>query len=230
MILEFKEITNPLFKEEIKNLKNKIKNIFNKKESFMEKFYRKYAFPNFTISAIFWILTGTIAVSEGFEVGFFNFLFTFSFFYFILIFFSIIVAEEKIIKEKRKVKYSLLNIINHYRNKNKNINAKKINKSIKSLNPKQKEIIEFINDNKLYLKNDKKIQYEILKAKINSCSLEEFKSKEKEINLFIENLEDVKSKEKIKSLISKKESLNKPLIEEEKLIKKEKEVNNKLII
>tara|TARA_Y100000588_G_scaffold41528_1_gene39649 strand:+ start:29165 stop:29860 length:696 start_codon:yes stop_codon:yes gene_type:complete len=230
MILEFKEIINPKFKEEIANLKNNIKGVFKKKETISEKYIRRYAEPNFIISTISIAITGFMAAFESFNVEFSNFLFIFSFIYFLSILFSALLLSENILKEKEKVKYSLSNIVKHYQNKAKNVNAKKINKLTKSFNSKQKEIIEFINDNKLYSKNPEKIQCEILKAKINSCSLEEFKLKEKEINLFIENLEDIKSKEKIKSLISKKESLTKPLFEEKQLIEKEEEINNRLII
>lgn len=219
MILEFKEIINPKFQEEVANLKNNIKNVFNKKETIYEKYARKYAMLNLGSACIFLTVSTFLAMVQRFNMDFTNFLFISSIAYFLLTFFSIIIVEEKVRKEKEKVKYSLSNIIKHYQNKAKNVNAKKINKLIKNFNPKQKEIIDFINDNKLYSKNNKKIQYEILKAKINSCSLEEFKSKEQEINLFIEDLDDIKSKQKIKSLISEKESLTKSLFEEEKIIK-----------
>lgn len=230
MILEFKEIINPKFKEEIANLKNNIKSVFNKKETIYEKYIRKYYMINLGAASMFFIVSTFAAMVQRFEIDFTNFLFISSIVYFLLTFFPTMIVEEKIIKEKEKVKYSLSNIVKHYQNKAKNINAKKINKLTKNFNIKQKEIIEFINDNKLYLKNPTKIQYEILKAKINSCSLEELKSKEEEINLFIESLDDIKSKEKIKSLISKKESLTKPLFEEEQLIEKEEEINNRIMV
>ena len=219
MILEFKEIINPKFKEEVANLKNNIKNVFNKKETIYEKYNRKYEKLNLAFAIIFLNVNIVLAKAQKFNMDVTIFLLTISIVYFLLTFFGAMIRELIITEEKEKVKYSLSNIIKHYQNKAKNVNAKKINKLTKNFNPKQKEIIEFINDNKLYSKNNKKIQYEILKAKINSCSLEEFKSKEQEINLFIEGLDDIKSKQKIKSLISEKESLTKSLFEEEKIIK-----------
>lgn len=230
MILEFKEIINPKFKEEVVNLKNNIKSVFNKKETIYEKYIRKYSMMNLGAASMFFVVSTFAAMAQRFDMDFTNFLFISSVVYFLLTFFSTIIVEENLEKEKKKVKYSLSNIIKHYQNKAKNVNAKKINKLTKNFNPKQKEIIEFINDNKLYSKNPTKIQNEILKAKINSCSLEELKSKEQEINLFIESLDDIKSKEKIKSLISKKENLTKSLFEEEQPIEKEEEINNRIMI
>ena len=154
MILEFKEIINPKFKEEIANLKNNIKNVFNKKETIYEKYARKYSMLNLGAACMFLVVSAFAALAQRFDMDLPNFLFISSIFYFLLTFFSIIIVEEKVAKEKEKVKYSLSNIIKHYQNKAKNVNAKKINKLTKKFNPKQKEIIEFINDNKSFTNRD----------------------------------------------------------------------------
>lgn len=233
MILEFKEITSPKFKDEIKKIKNNIKKTFKKEINIYEKFIRKYNLIMLVMSMLAILITCALSMILGFDI---KVLFISSIFSIFLQIIISIFLEEKESQERRKIKYSLSNIINHYKNKEKNINAEKVNKLMKKLNPKQKEIVKLINDELLYLENNTKIQYEILKIKIKSCSLKELKSEEKEINLFIENIEDIKVKEKIKFLIIEKENLIKPLfeedlvIEENIVIEKKEKIKNRIII
>lgn len=228
MILEFKEITNPQFKEEIKSLKNRIKNIFNKKESFMEKFSRKYTAINFWFSFSLMIISVIFALAQGFNNNFFNYISLFSTSYFLFSNTCFFALSDIIQIKRKKVKYSLSNIVEYYAKEGKNINSERINKKMKNLklNIKQKEIVKLINNYKMFKKSPLKIQIEVLKNKIELSSLEEIKLNEKEINVFIDNLDNVNLKKKIKNLINKKleieplfeNNLNKELKKEEKIV------------
>ena len=168
MILEFKEIINPQFKEEIKSLKNRIKNIFNKKESFMEKFSRKYTAINFWFSFSLMIISVIFALVQDFNNNFFNYISLFSTSYFLFSNTCFLGLSDIIQIKRKKVKYSLSNIVEYYAKEGKNINPERINKKMKNLklNIKQKEIIELINNYKMFKKSPLKIQIEVLKNKI----------------------------------------------------------------
>lgn len=229
MILEFEEIINPQFKTEIKNLKEQIKNIFKKKENGKEKYIRKYALKYVVMCAIFVLFLVVSLILTQTTSNIFGSLLILSIIKFIVVLFSSIFIEDSLEQEKNKVKFSFLNILSHYEKKSKNINAKKINKNLKVFNKKQKEIIEFINDNKLYTSSNDKIQKEVLKAKLNSCSTQEFKSKENIVMDFVNNLDNLKEKVKFENLINKKINSDVSLFQEKQLvnnIEKEKEIVN----
>ncbi len=219
MILEFEEIIDNRFTDEVKNIKNKVKNSFKKEETFKEGLIRRKIINILGCSFVSIILTFVINILGNFNNIIFNFLFFASLFVLLFSIFYGLFLEEKYEKEENKIKLPINNIIGYYKMKKRNISAKRVNKKLNNLNKKQKEIIKFINDNRLYEDSSKRIQKEILKKKINNCSALQLKLNKNILMDFINNLEDKKTSASLENLINKRIKCNVSLFEEEKIIK-----------
>ena len=230
MILEFEEIIDNRFTDEVKNIKNKVKNSFKKEETFKEGLIRRKIINILGCSFVSIILTFVINILGNFNNIIFNFLFFASLFVLLFSIFYGLFLEEKYEKEENKIKLPINNIIGYYKMKKRNISAKRVNKKLNNLNKKQKEIIKFINDNRLYEDSSKKIQKEILKKKINNCSALQLKLNKNILMDFINNLEDKKTSASLENLINKRIKCNVSLFEFEnnapqKVINKKELIN-----
>ena len=212
MNLTFPEILDENFENKIKEIKNKVKNVFKKDENKIISTIKKN--PNLLISIP--ILTALVPL---FLLGVNNAL---AFLFFLLglimfIFNSIIIINILENNNIRKNETNIRNVANYYDKKSKKINSKKVKEMIDKLNKKEQEILYIINNKDIINKKDLKIKNEVLKSKIKESSILEIKKYEPLILNYLEKLEDKKQVKEIEKL------LNSRLKEKENYLFKEKE-------
>tara|TARA_B100000073_G_C23736411_1_gene572337 strand:+ start:1616 stop:2275 length:660 start_codon:yes stop_codon:yes gene_type:complete len=212
MNLTFPEILDENFENKIKEIKNKVKNVFKKDENKIISTIKKN--PNLLISIP--ILTALVPL---FLLGVNNAL---AFLFFLLglimfIFNSIIIINILENNNIRKNETNIRNVANYYDKKSKKINSKKVKEMIDKLNKKEQEILYIINNKDMINKKDLKIKNEILKSKIKESSILEIEKYESLILSYLKNLEDKKQVKEIEKL------LNSRLKEKENYLFEEKE-------
>ena len=201
MRLEFKDIFSKDLKNDVKTIEKTLDKSFRKSENKTEKF-SKSMISYFMLSCTTFIFSFFLGVMT--KSNFFGFTLLVSFVILIGSIFCSIICEEKVEKEKKKVKQITNDkIFKYYQRKKKNINSKKINNNLKSLTLKQQEILMLIQKNELYKESFEKIQKSLITEKLQNTSQSEFDLHREEIENYIDSIEKLKVKNKFNEIIDK---------------------------
>jgi hypothetical protein len=221
MKLEFKDIINPNLKNDVQKIEYHLDKAFKKKETKIEYYIRN----NGTYLIVFFL---AIMLSFIFGIVFnSNIMGVFGLVFSVISFahlFLTVILEDILSGKKMKSNIIKSNIFKFYTNKKKNINEKRINKHIKELTPKQKEILEYIEKNNIYKKSFSKIQEILLTEKFKNGSQSEFDLQKSELFTYLDNIEDQKQKVKFENLINENFKNNIEIVK-----KREVQLLNKIV-
>jgi hypothetical protein len=207
MKLEFEDIINPTLNSEIDEIESKIDKAFKKEENKKEK----YAKNPFKILAINLVITlCLLCISPFTNIMSAEIIISLQAFVFTILVIIGIKFEENIYAEQKKVNVLKNNVFTFFRNKKRNINAKRINKQIDKLTPRQKEMLKLIEKNDIYKKSFDKTRNVLLTEKLLDSSQSEFDLKKEKIFEYINNIENEKEKIKLNNLIEENFEIEKP--------------------
>jgi hypothetical protein len=221
MKLEFKDIINPNLKNDVQKIESHLDKAFKKKETKIEYYIRNGGtyFIVFFLATMLSFMFGTVFNSN--IMGVFGIVF---FVIFSAQMFSTVILEDILSGKKKKSNIIKNNIFKFYTDKKKNINEKRINKHIKELTPKQKEILKYIEKNNIYKKSFSKIQKILLLEKLSDTSQVEFETQKSELFTYLDNIEDQKQKFKFENLINENFKNNIEIVK-----KREVQLLNKIV-
>lgn len=200
-MLTIEEITHEKFPEKVQDIHKKIEKAFKKKK-YSNKFL-KFLDKNKEFSGILVYINMAIIIMLSFSINI------------LLLVFAILVAIVSIIlsikndnieenKLKNIEKHAFIkNIIREKRSDNKVVNKDKMLKIVKSLNEKEKNIVNEINITP-EIKNTDEIVFNILERKIQIASVDEIELENKYIENYIKRNKDNKYGVKIESLLKER--------------------------
>ena len=201
-MLTIQEITHEKFPEKLKEIKNKINKSFYKKKyssSFIKLINQEDIKAIICLIAFFGLFALTISINIFVFLGF-----IISSFIYI---FRTIIKEDKKSKELRKInnKAKISTIISNNRKNDKYLKKKKMMKTLKSFNEKERSVVEAINFNSQSSNSIEEMVFNILYNKIKTASIDEIQLEKEYINNYICKNKDNKYGLKIESLLKERE-------------------------
>ena len=217
MKLEFSDVLSPNLKKEIKTVEKTLDSAFKKKSTFREKIINK-SITYFLCIALFTISSMSILALTN--ISLFGILSLAGILGVMIFMLLLIDCAENYCEEKNKVSLINKTTFDYYQKKEKNINGEKINKKLKKLTPKQKEILKLIQEKGAFKKPINKTAQMLIKEKIENTSQLEFDLNRKVVMDYVNNIENKKQKNKFITMLNDNFKMTKPKVIE-KQIKKE---------